>query len=389
MYIERSITEKLKYLAGKFPVIYLMGPRQSGKSTLLKTVFPDYNYVSLEETDLRTFANTDPRGFLNVSGKKLIIDEAQYAPDLFSYIQTAVDAADEPGLYLLSGSQNFLMMESISQSLAGRVGILSLLPFSAPEMEKANLLSESTYMWLQRGQYPRSVVKEIAPRDFYPAYLKTYVERDVRKEIGVRNVDGFTAFLKACAMNTGTPVNLSSIGKVSGIDSRTVSAWLNVLEESYIIFRLRPYKNKVLERYLKAPKIYFYDTGLLCHLLSIKSPEELTAHSMRGLIFENGVIADYFKRRFNEGIDPTDNTYFWRDSDNREKEVDLIVENANSLDLYEIKSSQTGKDKFAANMFSFEKKIPNMDCSKTVIYDGAYELSINSARFINWRTFAR
>ena len=382
-YIERDITTKLKEYTGMFPVVYLTGPRQSGKSTLLKHLFSEYRYVNLEEKDLREFAQADPRGFLDGLGGRAVIDEAQYAPELFSYIQSIIDEKNEPGLFILSGSQNFLMMRNISQSLAGRVGILSLLPFSDNELKIAGKLNEDTDEWLLGGHYPRRTLMEMKPSDFYPNYIKTYVERDVRLETGVQKIDKFKSFIQLCAANTGSPINLSAIGNAIDTDARTIASWINVLEESYLAFRLKPYLKNPVNRHSKTPKLYFYDTGLLCSLLGIKTAADLVASRMRGTIFENAVIVGHYKHIYNEGGFPGENTYFWRDSSAREKEVDLVIEYVNYLSLYEIKASQTAKAKHADNLNIFEKNAAGTECIKTVIYDGPHNISLNGTSFIN------
>jgi predicted AAA+ superfamily ATPase len=371
-----------------FPVIFLTGPRQSGKSTLLKYVFPDYAYRNLEEKDLREFALADPRGFLSDAGMPTIIDEAQYAPDLFSYIQSIVDEQDEPGLFILSGSQNFLMLKSISQSLAGRVGLLSLLPFSDNEMASDMKDSKDTNEWMFTGHYPRVLARGLAPSAFYPSYVKTYIERDIRSETGVRDLDRFMSFLNICALNTGNPINLTSIGNTVQTDARTVASWLNILEESYIIFRLRPYGAKNVRRHTKKQKLYFFDTGLLCNLIGFRSPTDLTRHKMRGMLFENAIIAEFYKNAYNSGKFPGSYTYFWRDSSNRDKEVDFIIEAPDRLRLFEVKSSQTAKSKFADNLFLFERSSNVERCEKTVIYDGQNNMTINGAHFINRKEFS-
>ncbi|MCL1981538.1 MAG: ATP-binding protein [Clostridiales bacterium] len=386
-YVKRDITAKLVDYAKIFPVVYLTGPRQSGKSTLLKHVFPDYRYVNLEEKDIREYATEDPRGFLNGLGLSAVIDEAQYAPDLFSYIQSVVDERDEPGMFVLSGSQNFLMMKSISQSLAGRVGVLSLLPFSDTELAEAGKLHANTNEWLYSGHYPRQASWDINPADFYPNYIKTYVERDVRSEAGVQKIDKFNAFMHICAMNVGSPINLSAIGDAIGTDARTISSWLNILEESYIAFRLRPYLKNRAKRYSKTPKLYFFDTGLLCSLLGISAAADLQLMKNRGQIFENAIIVEHYKRTYNQGGFPGDNSFFWRDSSASEKEVDLIVEHASHVELYEIKASQTAKAKYADNLNFFERNAGGVKCAKTVIYDGPYNTALNGAEFINRRSF--
>jgi predicted AAA+ superfamily ATPase len=382
-YIWRSITQTLLDYTKLFPVVFLTGPRQSGKSTLLKYVFPDHAYRNLEEKDLREFALADPRGFLTDAGMPAIIDEAQYAPDLFSYIQSLVDDQDEPGRFILSGSQNFLMLKSISQSLAGRVGLLSLLPFSDNEAAPSLQVPTDTNEWMFTGHYPRVLARGLAPSAFYPNYIKTYIERDVRSETGVRDLDRFMSFLNICALNTGSPINLASIGNAVQTDARTVASWLNILEESYIIFRLRPYGAKNVRRYTKKQKLYFFDTGLLCNLIGFRSPADLTRHKMRGMLFENAVIAEFYKNAYNSGKFPGSYTYFWRDSSNRDKEVDFIIEDPDRLRLFEVKSSQTAKSKFADNLFLFERNSNIERCEKTVIYDGQNNMTINGAHFIN------
>jgi predicted AAA+ superfamily ATPase len=386
-YVERDITGKLKSYAEQFPVVFLTGPRQSGKSTLLEHVFPDYRRVNLEEKDLREFALDDPRGFLNGLGDHVVIDEAQYAPDVFSYIQTIVDARDEPGMYILSGSQNFLLLKSISQSLAGRVGVMSLLPFSFGEFATAGVSTEDTNELMFGGCYPRRVVRNMKPADFFSSYLRTYVERDVRFETGVQDLDKFISFMRVCAANVGNPINLSAIGTTVETDARTISSWLNILEESYLTFRLRPYARKVAPRYSKKPKLYFYDSGLLCALLGIKSASDLSRHGSRGVIFENMIVADYYKRVFNRGGFPGDNAYFWRDSSDREKEVDLLIESPDKVDLYEIKSVETAKGKFADNLFRFEKAAKGIECVKHVVYDGPHSFTRNGVKWMNRREF--
>jgi predicted AAA+ superfamily ATPase len=384
MYIERDITDKLKQLASQFPVIYLTGPRQSGKSTLLKYVFPEYNYVSLEDKDIRQFAIDDPRGFLAVQGEYAIIDEAQRAPDLFSYIQTSVDEKEKAGIYLLSGSQNFLMMKSISQSLAGRVGILTLLPFSLTERGDDSVFPDAN-TWIYSGGYPK-LSSGIAPEDYFPSYIKTYLERDIRNETGVKDLSRFRTFLRVCASRVGTTVNFTDIGKEIAADARTIQSWLSILEESYILFRLRPWHGNYGKRQTKTPKLYFWDTGLLCALLGIEDASELTGNSHRGYIFENAVIAEFAKKRYNIGKEPR--IYFWRDSDDQEKEIDLVIDKAGAPDLIEIKSSQTANPKFTKNIRMFAVGTGLEGAGRYVVYDGPDGVILADTTFINWRNIS-
>jgi predicted AAA+ superfamily ATPase len=386
-YIERSITEKLWDYARQFPVVFLTGPRQSGKSTLLKHAFPEYRHVNLEEKDLRELAREDPRGFLRGFGEKIVIDEAQYAPDLFSYIQSVVDEKNEPGMYILSGSQNFLLLKTISQSLAGRVGILSLLPFSFGEITKGGIGFGTIDEVMFGGFYPRCISQNLNPVDFFPNYIRTYVERDVRLETGIYDLDKFAAFMRICAQVAGTPVNLSKIGSAVTADARTVNSWLNILEESYIIFKLKPYTRKIMPRFSKTPKLYFYDTGLLCSLLGVKSAGVLGNHEQRGAIFENMMVAEYFKQVYHSGGFPLDNSYFWRDASDRTKEIDLVIEKPTSFDLFEIKSSETANSKYADNLFLFENNAKDASCNKYVVYGGPNSFTKNTVTYLNKATF--
>jgi len=384
-FVERAINSKLKSIAGKFPVVFLTGPRQSGKSTLLKQLFhDDYEYVSLEEMDIRNFAINDPRGFLNAFKGKVIIDEAQRAPELFSYIQTRIDKINKPGMYILSGSQNFLMMRSISQSLAGRVGILSLLPFSLSEQAKTGKLPKTSNEWMFSGSYPRLISAKIRPEDFFPGYIATYVERDIRAETKIHELDKFRRFLSIVAAGSGSPVNLTKLGVDASIDARTVNSWLSILEESYVIFRMPPFFSNMAKRYTKTPKLYFYDTGLLCALLGFTNAKELNMHEMRGHIFETAIISEILKRNFNAGRRPR--LYYWRDGDNKEKEIDLIEESPQGLELTEIKCSQTANREYAKNLLNFGLASNVKIKSRRVIYDGSDKPTFSGVRYMNWRS---
>jgi predicted AAA+ superfamily ATPase len=383
MYIQRQITDKLHNLLQGFPVVYLTGPRQSGKSTLLKHAYPSYTYLNLEEVDTRNFALDDPRGFLAVNGDRVIIDEAQRAPELFSYIQARVDKGNAPGTYILSGSQNFLMLRSISQSLAGRVGILTLLPLSLQEMAQTDIVFADKSDWLWTGGYPRIKAFNIAPNDFYPNYLETYVERDIRTETGVHDLGRFKRFMAACAARVGTPINLSDIARDLSADARTISSWLSILEESYIAFRMNPWYGNLGKRQTKKPKLYFYDTGLLCSLLGITHPQVLVEHGMRGFVFENAVISELAKSYHNAGQRPP--FFFWRDKDDHDKEVDLLIEHHDGLELIEVKSSQTANAKYTFGIRGFTANNAVKVKGSYVVYDGYDNLRLSQAEFVNWR----
>ncbi len=379
--IARDITEKLKQLATKFPVITLTGVRQCGKSYLLKNIFPDYQYISLEDTDYRVMAVEDPRGFLNNFGEHLIIDEVQYAPNLFSYIQTRVDEKNETGMYILSGSQNFLLIEKISQSLAGRVAVLKLSPLSIHELQEARLLQKNVNEWLFTGGYPRIYDKQIEPTDFFPYYIQTYMERDVQTLRNIGNFLTFHKFLKLCAARVGQLLNINSLANECGISVPTVQTWISILEASYIVFLLQPYHKNYNKRLIKSPKLYFYDTGVLSSLLGMTTKEQVATHYLRGEIFENMVIADCVKNHYAQGKIPQ--IFFWRDSN--QNEVDLLVENGLSLQAYEIKSSATINADFFKGLKKFSQIADISQDRTAVIYGGDINFRTSSGLFISWR----
>lgn len=380
--IERALTSKLIELAGKYPVVTLTGPRQSGKSTLLKHTFSNYRYVSLEDIDMREFATSDPRGFLSTYADHTIIDEVQRVPNLFSYIQTHVDAVNETGMYLLAGSHNFLLMEQVSQSLAGRSAILKLLPFSHDEMANARILPNSVNAEIFQGSYPRLYDKDIHPNDYYPFYIQTYVERDVRQIKSIGDLSKFIRFIKLCAGRIGQLINFSSLANECGISLPTLNSWLSVLEASYICYLLKPDWNNFAKRLIKSPKLYFYDTGLACSLLDIRSEEQLTTHFLRGGLFENMVINSFVKRSWNSGQE-TD-LRFWRDSQGNE--VDLLVYDSGSLPkAYEIKSSATFMTDFFKGLSKWAALSNATPNDLHVIYGGETNLKTSLGEVIAWR----
>jgi len=302
--IQRTITKKLLQLAGLFPVVSVTGPRQSGKTTLVRSTFPDYKYVTLEDPDTRMIALNDPRKFLQSHKKGIIIDEAQRAPELFSYIQGIVDQTNKEGEFILTGSQNFLLLEKISQSLAGRVAILKLLPFSLAEIQQAGLNTNNVDKLIFDGLYPRLYDKKISPVDFYPFYIQTYVERDVKLIKNITNQSAFVKFMKMCAGRTGQLLNISELANSCGITQVTVNSWLSILQASFIIYFLQPHHKNFNKRLVKMPKLYFYDTGLACSLLGIKEKEQLPLHFAYGSLFENFIINEIIKHTLNKGEIP-------------------------------------------------------------------------------------
>lgn len=337
MVLHRILEKKIIHLSKKFPVITVTGPRQSGKTTLIKTIFPGKVYISLEDPDVLMLVKNDTRGFLEQHKKGIIIDEAQLYPELFSYIQTHVDNYNKAGQIILSGSQNFLLLEKISQSLAGRTAIVRLLPFSLAELHNTSYDSTDINNLIFKGMYPRLYDKRIAPVDFYPSYINSYVERDVRQLKNISNLSVFIKFLKLCAARTGQLVNFSSLAVECGVSENTIKAWLSVLETSYIIYFLQPYHNNLNKRLVKTPKLYFWDTGLACSLLGITEKAKLPEHYLRGNLFENFVINEIQKQFYNEALIAP--IYFWRDKTGHE--VDCIIERNGKITAVEIKSGQT------------------------------------------------
>ncbi len=379
--IARTIQQKIENLASKFPVVTLTGPRQSGKSTLLRHAFPDYQYVSLENLDVRTFATEDPHGFLKTYPRHVIIDEAQRVPTLFSYIQTHVDEVDEPGLYILSGSHNFLLMETVNQSLAGRTAILKLLPFSHDEKVSGGILPSTIDEEIFYGGYPRIFDKNISPTDYYPFYLQTYVERDVRMMKNIGDLSAFIRFLKLCAGRIGQLLNLSSLANDCGISVPTASSWLSLLEASYICHLLRPDWNNFSKRLVKTPKLYFYDTGLACSLLNISSPSQLATHYLRGGLFENLVITNFLKRAWNKGYEA--DLRFWRDSQGNEVDL-LLYDGSTHPTAYEIKSGATFNTDFFSGLTKWASLSDTPTTSLNVIYSGKDTLTTSKGTLLAW-----
>ncbi len=344
--IPRTAQTTLLRLVQGFPIVAITGPRQSGKTTLAKAAFPDKPYLSLEDPDIRAIAESDPRRLLASYPDGAVLDEVQRAPQLFSYLQTYVDANLRPGMFVLTGSQQFGLLSGIAQSLAGRVGIVQLLPFSLAELQAAGRLPEKTDELLYRGCYPPLYDRTFTPGDWFAGYVTTYVERDLRQLISVRDLSAFQRFIRMCAARTGQLLNLSALAADCGISHNTASAWISVLEASYIIHLLRPHYRNFNKRLVKMPKLYFCDAGLAAWLVGIRKVEDLVFHPVRGAIFETLVVGEFLKRCWNEGM--PSNLFFWRDS--KGLEIDLLLENGEALTPVEIKSGETIASDYLDNL---------------------------------------
>ena len=366
--IRREITDYLLYLATKYPVVTITGPRQSGKTTLVRSVFPDKAYVNLEFLDNREFAQSDPRGFLRRLPDGAILDEIQRAPDLVSYIQGIVDEKNKNGMFILTGSQQFEISAAISQSLAGRTALLRLLPFSLEEIKKHYPFSHIDEL-LYKGFYPRIYDHELDPTQALADYFETYVERDLRQLTQIRNLSLFQNFVKLCAGRIGQLLNLNNISNDLGVSHTTAREWMAILEASYIVFLLQPFYANIKKRLIKSPKLYFYDVGLASFLLGIESLTHLDVHPLRGNLFENLVVMEILKYRYNQG--KRNNLNFYRDSQGNE--IDVIYNIAHNVLPIEIKAAETITSTFFKGFAVFQKIIPELPYGKILVYAGDQE----------------
>ena len=375
--IDRELKDEALRLAADFQVLILTGPRQSGKTTLCKMAFPTYRYVNLENPDTRELLVLDPISFLKENKEGMIVDEAQLYPDLFSYIQVLVDE-DKSLHFVLSGSNNFTLMERITQSLAGRAALLMLLPLSVSEVGTSHATDELLY----GGFYPGVWGDGKKPYDVYSNYYRTYIERDLRQLINIKDLDLFRQYVRLMASRVATEMNASHVSNEIGIDVKTVQNWLSILNTSYITFTLPPYYRNIGKRIVKAHKLYFYDVGLVCYLLGLENVAQVATHPLRGALFENMVVAEFYKRYFNRGRTP--HLYFYRDS--TQKEVDLIEEQTfDQLHIYEIKSAKRYNSQFAAGLDYFKKLYGEKVTNATVLYDGDESATFNGVLCQNWR----
>ena len=381
--IYRDITEELLIAAKIFPAVAILGPRQSGKTTLVQSVFKQHNYVSLEDLDMRLIANEDPRKFLNdyKNNYGLILDEIQHAPGLLSYIQTMVDAEKRKGYFIITGSQNLLVNQAVTQTLAGRISILTLLPLSISELRRAQLLPNSIEEAVFNGSYPMVYNENFAPGKLYANYIRSYIERDVRDLKNIFDLSLFQKFLQLCAGRVGQTLNYSTLANDCGIDQKTAQSWIALLEATYVIFLLQPYYKNISKRLAKSPKLYFIDTGIVCNLLSIKTAAELSLHFAKGGLVESFLIADFYKQYCN--IDQRPSLYFWRDYEGNE--VDCVVERALELFPIEIKAGHTiSKDYF--KQFTYWQGVINGPIDNNfVIYGGNQDASWSNAKVLSWQ----
>jgi uncharacterized protein len=377
--IKREIEAKLLKLSEKFPVVAVVGPRQSGKTTLVRMVFQDKAYVNLEEPDTRLFAQNDPRSFLSTSKPGLIIDEAQRVPDLFSYIQSVADESKTAGRFIITGSHNFLMQEKISQTLAGRVAILTLLPCSLSEVRQFSPEDDFTN-YIFKGFYPAIYDRNIKPTDWHPNYIRTYLERDVRLIKNIPDLNAFTLFVKLCAGRIGQLINFSSLAVEAGISVNTAKSWLSVLEASYIVFRLEPHHQNFNKRLVKMPKLYFFDTGLACSLLGLENAAQVKTHFLLGALFENMILAELQKYKLNRGLNY--NFYFWRDKLGRE--VDCIIDSGIQKTILEIKAGKTITGEFFSGLAYYKELAGDENINAYLIYGGEKQEARSAAKVLPW-----
>jgi predicted AAA+ superfamily ATPase len=381
---KREIEPELQALAKDYPVVTVIGPRQSGKTTLVRHTFSKKNYANLEDPDTRMLATDDPRSFLENFPDGAILDEIQRVPTLLSYIQTIVDEKDKKGLFILTGSHQMELHEAISQSLAGRTALLTLLPMSLKELEKAGFTSSLDLNILQGG-YPRIYKDQLDPTKAYRNYFQTYVERDLRQLINVKDLVQFERFIRICAGRIGQELNLQQIGNEVGISSHTVKEWISILEASFVVFRLQPYFENFGKRQVKSPKLYFYDVGLATYLLGIENETQVSRDPLRGHLVENLILLELVKQRSNHGLDPQ--LYYYRDA--QQNEIDVIFKDGHMLVPIEIKASKTYNSDFLKSLHYFQEFLPDRAPKGYLIYAGEQEQTIGSIQLLNYRHSTR
>ena len=381
--IVRDSETVLKNLASQFKAIALTGPRQSGKSTLARTAFPGKKYISLENPDIRDSALSDTRGFLNNLPNGAIVDEAQRVPELFSYLQQVLDESDEKGRFILTGSNNFLMLENITQSLAGRIGYLELLPFCYNEIQKIQGYDLTLNNMIFSGGYPAIAFDRIDVNFWFPSYIRTYVERDVRQIKNITNLNLFQKLLYLCAGRVGQELNLNNLAIECGVDHKTIGSWIGILQASYVIHLLPPFYNNFSKRIVKSPKLYFYDTGLTCALLGITSHSQLRLHSSRGPLFENYIVNELIKTRFNKGL--RSNLFHWRDVSGHE--IDVVADHGSYSIGIELKAGMTVIPEFFKGL-TFWQSLTKYDKCYLVYGGDEAQKRRNGIEVIPWNSTA-
>jgi len=372
--IKRTLSSQLLNLAQHYPVVSLIGPRQSGKSTLCQMTFAEYPLFNLESPSLRERISSDPQAFIDSQRGGCIIDEIQYLPELLSYIQVAVDDRKRNGEFIITGSQQYQLMASVAQSLAGRTAIARLLPLSIEELTESANLEDSLDARMIKGSYPRVINEGLDPNQAYSFYAQTYLERDVRQIVNVQDLGTFERFLRLCAGRSGQLVNLTNLSNETGVDQSTIARWLTVLETSFIIVKIQPHFENLSKRVVKSPKLFFLDTGLLCYLLGISTVEQLSIHPLRGAIFETYVASEIIKYRFNRVLDH--NLYFYRNSSG--KEIDFLIELGNAVQPIEVKASRSFNKAFLKNIEYYLSLPKNRAIAPGIVYSGSEQFRVQS-----------
>ena len=384
MWIDREIKAELVDLALNYPVVMITGPRQAGKTSLARQVFPDKPYYSIENPDVRQQISTDPRAFFTSNPDGAIIDEFQRYPEILSYIQGIVDERKQNGQFILTGSNNVSMLSKVTQSLAGRVALLKLLPFSIAEVDAFGK-NYSVDDYLLNGFYPRVYADNLNPTKAYRNYYETYVERDIRQILQVKDVSLFQKFMKLCAGRLGQLFNANNLATEVGVSYQTIFAWLSALQATYIVFLVQPWSANISKRLVKTPKLYFYDVGLAAYLLGIENTSHVETHPLRGSLFENMVTLELLKKRYNAGLD--NNLYFYRD--NHGNEVDIMQEAGYQLNLFEIKSAETFTPHFLKGLDYLKKIVPDRVGKSNLVYAGSDEMTIKEHRIVNYKNLFR
>jgi len=380
MIIDREIESEVRKVSGLYPVVTITGPRQSGKTTLAKKLFPQKAYYNLETPDIRQAIQNDPVSFLSQNPEGAIIDEIQRIPELVSYIQPLVDENGIKGQFILTGSNQFSLINTISQSLAGRTAIIKLLPFTIQEALSFKNISDQ-YMLVYKGFYPGIHSENLPPTTAYRNYYETYIERDLRQLINIGDLSVFQKFIRLCVGRVGSIFNMSQLANETGVAIKTIQSWISVLEASYLVFLLQPWHANINKRLVKTPKLYFYDVGLACFLLGIENPEQLKRDPLFGSLFENLIVIDLLKQRYNKGYGP--NLFFFRDSHGNE--IDLVLTSGSFLKAVEIKSAETFHLDFLKTLKYLKKILPDQITNSYLVYSGSYEFPIDDHKLLNFK----